>query len=135
MGHRRESAASSVGLASKAQAIFTFRSHLLNGLPRLALGLLVSVLLLALCSFRLCSRFSSSPADSYWIFIAAAMLQLGVIAGLTSSIRQLHPAGWIVAQLLICAIVLAFDGRIARADWFNQSFRGGAVSGSRQARS
>ena len=70
----------------------------------------VSFLLLALCSLRLCSRFSRSPADSYWIFIAAVMLQLGVIAGLTSSIRQLHPAGWIVAQFLICAIILRSDG-------------------------
>ena len=70
----------------------------------------VSLLLLALSSLRLSSRLSSSPADGYWIFIATAMLQLGVIAGLTSSIHQLHPAAWIVAQLLICAIVLLFCG-------------------------
>ena len=72
----------------------------------------VSLLLFAWCALRLCSRLSGSPADRFWIFIAALMLQVGAIAGLTSTIHQLHPAGWIGAQLLLCAIVLRFDGGV-----------------------
>jgi hypothetical protein len=70
----------------------------------------VSFLLLAWCSLRLCSRLASSTADRYWIFIATVMLQLGLIASLTSSVDQLRPAAWVVVQLLICTVTLRSTG-------------------------
>jgi hypothetical protein len=70
----------------------------------------ISFLLLALCSLRLSARLASSPADRYWIFIATATLQLGMITSLTSSVHQLRPAAWVVVQILICAVTLRFTG-------------------------
>jgi hypothetical protein len=70
----------------------------------------ISFLLLALCSLRLSARLASSPADRYWIFIATATLQLGMITSLTSSVHQLRPAAWVVVQILICAVTLKFTG-------------------------
>ncbi|MDB5799496.1 MAG: hypothetical protein JWL63_435 [Rhodocyclales bacterium] len=38
------------------------------------------------------------------------MLQLGMITSLTSLVHQLHPSGWLVIQVLICAVTLKFTG-------------------------
>jgi hypothetical protein len=69
---------------------------------------LVSLLLLAWCSLRLCSRLASSSADKYWIFIATVMLQIGLIAGVASSVHQLRPTTWVVVQILMCAVTWRF---------------------------
>lgn len=70
----------------------------------------VSFLLLAWCALRLCSRFAASPADSFWLAVAASMLQVGSVAGLTSALHQLNPVAWIGAQILVCAIAIRFTG-------------------------
>jgi hypothetical protein len=70
----------------------------------------VSFLLLGFCSLRICTRLASAPADRYWIFLATVMLQLGTIAGITSSIQQLRPSAWIVVQMLMCAVILSLTG-------------------------
>jgi hypothetical protein len=69
-----------------------------------------SFLLLAFCSMRLCSRLAGSLADGYWIFIAGVMLQLGLLASLTSSVHQLRPAAWVAVQALLSAVALRFTG-------------------------
>jgi hypothetical protein len=38
------------------------------------------------------------------------MLQLGLIASLTSSVHQLRPAAWLLAQMLICTVTLRSTG-------------------------
>ena len=72
----------------------------------------ISVLLLVWCSWRVGSRLSPRPAERFWIGMATALLQLGTIAELTSVVRELRPAGWIVGQILIAMVILLGTG-----DW------------------
>jgi hypothetical protein len=66
----------------------------------------VSLLLIVWSSQRWASRFANSSADSFWIFIASTMLQVGAIASLTSLVQALNPAAWMLVQLLFCIATL-----------------------------
>src|SRR4051812_20951387 len=73
---------------------------------------LISLLLLAWSSLRWSWRFAGSRADAFWIAIAIAMLQIGAIASLTSLVRQLTPASWLLVQALVCAVTVRCTGGI-----------------------
>ncbi|HEY0905791.1 MAG TPA: hypothetical protein VGE17_01205, partial [Methylophilus sp.] len=66
----------------------------------------VSLLLIVWSSQRWASRLANSSADSFWIFIASTMLQVGAIASLTSLVHALNPAAWMLVQLLFCIATL-----------------------------
>jgi hypothetical protein len=75
-----------------------------------ALIFCLSLLLLVWAALRLSERLAATPAERFWLFVGAIMLQLGAIAILTSAVHQLRPAGWILVQLVICGIVVYFTG-------------------------
>jgi hypothetical protein len=61
--------------------------------------------LLAYCSIALARRFGATPADRYWMAIAAAVTQLATIAVALSPTRSLTPIGFLLVQLFITAVL------------------------------
>jgi hypothetical protein len=70
----------------------------------------ISALLLIWCSCRLGFRLTPHTAERFWIGLAAALLQLGTVAGLTSAVGALRPAGWMAGQVLIAGLILLSTG-------------------------
>ena len=64
-----------------------------------------SAALLAYCSMALARRFGATPADRYWIALAAAVTQLAAIAVVLSPTRSLTPTGFLLVQLFIAAVL------------------------------
>jgi hypothetical protein len=81
-----------------------------------ALLFCLSFVLLVWPALRLSERLASTAAERFWLFVGAIMLQLGTIPSLTSAIHQLHPAGWILTQAVICIIVVYFTGGLGPID-------------------
>lgn len=77
---------------------------------------LFSLLLMVWVSLRWASHLMGSPADRFWVFVAALMLQVGAITGLTSLVHQLTPAGWLLVQVVFLGVTLRWAGG-ARPDW------------------
>lgn len=75
---------------------------------------LISLLLMAWSSLRWSTRFAKSEADRFWIFVAVVLLQVGGIASVTSLIRQLTPATWLLVQVFGCALTVRCTGSIGR---------------------
>ncbi len=76
----------------------------------------LSFVLLVWPARRLSVRLASTAGDRFWIFVGAIMLQLGTIPSLTSPIHQLRPAGWVLAQAVICVVVVYFTGGLGPFD-------------------
>jgi Dolichyl-phosphate-mannose-protein mannosyltransferase len=60
---------------------------------------------LALFASALIAPTASDFASRFWLFLAAVSLQIGTVAVLTSVFHALTPAGWLTAQLAVCALV------------------------------
>lgn len=78
---------------------------------------LVSLLLLVWVSLRWVARLASTPADSYWIFVGVAMLQVGAVTSFTSLLHQLTPVGWVLAQAILAAASVPLTGGLSWPRW------------------
>ena len=74
-----------------------------------------SAAMLTYCSIALARRFGATPADRFWIALAAAVTQLAAIAVALSPTRSLTPIGYLLIQLFITA-VLAWTDRLPATD-------------------